>query len=56
MMVGVGRVAMPHLQMGRGRALLASFPSGQTEPISPAPEPETPQLCLPSQKGNEPFK
>ncbi|KAM4577682.1 piwi-like protein 2 [Odontesthes bonariensis] len=36
MMVGLGRVAMPHIQLGRGRALLASFPSVQSEPISPA--------------------
>uniref|UniRef100_A0A3Q0SIW0 Piwi-like protein 2 n=1 Tax=Amphilophus citrinellus TaxID=61819 RepID=A0A3Q0SIW0_AMPCI len=41
-MVGVGRAAMTQLGVGRGHALLPSFPKGQDVSVSPMPEPQTP--------------
>uniref|UniRef100_A0A3Q0SUA5 Piwi-like RNA-mediated gene silencing 2 n=1 Tax=Amphilophus citrinellus TaxID=61819 RepID=A0A3Q0SUA5_AMPCI len=40
-MVGVGRAAMTQLGVGRGHALLPSFPKGQDVSVSPMPEPQT---------------
>ncbi|XP_068559469.1 piwi-like protein 2 [Cebidichthys violaceus] len=52
-MVGLGRAAMPHLGVGRGRAL-PPFPPGCVESVSPASEPQAAQHTQTSHTGTTP--
>ncbi|XP_008291620.1 piwi-like protein 2 [Stegastes partitus] len=51
-MVGLGRAAMP--QLGRGRAVLPSFPPGGIKSVAPTPELQTALCSLPSLTGTMP--